>query len=157
MQKRTNPIKGCGKAKEQITAYIGDQFVIPHDCKHIALLGCTPHPTQYLMDHDNNKELIRNIHIEDFLDIEYVTDSFVRTFEICKNEQIDHLIIAYLPIYFVRMRPILGDQFVPYSRMFLNNIVPEIKKLIEHAAHRTGYIAKTILISPTDQELSAHS
>ncbi len=140
--------------QRQITAYTGDQFVIPHECKHIALLGCTPHPTQYLMNHDNKKELIRNLHIQDFLDIEYVTDSFVRTFEICKKEQIDHLVIAYLPIYFVRMRPLLGNSFVANCRMFLNNIVPEMSKLIANAIQQTGYQGTATLIAPPDYQLA---
>ena len=142
------------KQYTSLSIYTGDHFFIPDECKHLALIGCTPHPTQYLVDHGNNKELIRNLHIDDFLDIEYVTDSFVRTFEICKEQRVDHLIIAYLPIYFVRMRPILGNTFVSDCRMFLNNIVPEISKLIARALQQTEYQGKATLIVPPDSQLA---
>lgn len=137
-----------------IVAYTGNHFFVPHECKHLALLGCTPHPTHYLANHGNDKELIRNLHIADFLDIAYVTDSYVRTFELCKEREIDHLLIAYLPIYFVRMKSMLGDQFVQYSRLYFKRIIPEITELIKKAQEQTDYQGKTTLIMPTDREMA---
>lgn len=141
-------------AKEQVTTYTGDHFIIPHECRHIALLGCTPHPTQYLAEHGNNADCLRNISINNFLDIAYVADSFNETFKVCKKQGVDHLIIAYLPIYFMRMRAVLGNQFVTYCRMFFNSIVPEMKQLIKHAAQQTEYTGKITLIIPPDYQLA---
>lgn len=92
--------------------------------------------------------------MDDFLDREYVRDSFVRTFNVCKQQGVDHLIIAYLPIYFVRMRPVLGDQFVASCRMFFSNIMPDMTKLIEEAAWQVGYTGHATLIIPPDYQMA---
>lgn len=141
-------------AKEQVTIYTGDHFSIPHDCRHIALLGCTPHPTQYLAEHGNNANCLRNMSIDSFLDVAYVTDSFDETFKICKKQGVDHLIIAYLPIYFIRMRTVLGNQFVTCCRIFFDRIIAEMKQLIEHAAQQSEYTGKITVIIPPDYQLA---
>lgn len=142
------------KKEPVIASYTSDTFTIPLECKHLALLGCTPHPTRYLEEHGNDAALLHSLRIQDFLDLDYVTDSFIRTFELCKEKEIDHLLIAYLPIYYVRMRPILGDQFVHYCRVYFTKVVPALLQVIEQAQQQTNYYGKTTLITPTDKALS---
>jgi len=138
----------------QVTVYTGDQFTIPDSCKHIALIGCTPNPTNYLAEHGNNPDCLKGLRASDFLDAAYVQDSFERTFAICKELGVDHLVIAYLPIYFVRMRPVLGDQFVCFCRMFLTNITADMTSLIKKAAQQAGYAGQATLIIPMDYQLA---
>ena len=92
--------------------------------------------------------------MDDFLDREYVRDSFVRTFNVCKEQGVDHLIIAYLPIYFVRMRQVLGGEFVASCRKFLSTITSEMTKLIEDAAQQADYKGQATLIIPPDYQLA---
>src|SRR5271154_6740858 len=89
----------------RVDAYVGDYFFIPDNCKHIALIGCTPNPTDYLKEHRNTPGILQTVALHDFLDMEYVRDSFDRTFLRCIEHGVEHLVIAYLPIYYVQMRP----------------------------------------------------
>lgn len=141
-------------ANRQVQASVSEQFTIPTGCEHIALIGCTPHPTEYLKQHNNDPSCLKTIRIHDFLDREYLADSYERTCLICKEQQVDHLIIAYLPIYFMRMRALLGDQFVRCCRKFLSNIKNDMVAVIEAAAQKVGYTGQVTLILPSDQQLS---
>ena len=138
----------------QIHAYIGDEFRIPEQCKHIALLGCTPHPTNYVKRHANNPELLDSIKLGDFLDLDYLGDSFNRTFMLCKENDIDHLVIAYLPIYYLGMHQLLGDGFVKSCRLFLDRIIKEIVPFIEKEAQKVGYRGQITVIVLPDYQLA---
>ncbi len=136
-----------------VRVYTGDQFDIPADCKHIALLGCTPNPTNYIREQLNNGDLLAHIKLDDFLDIPYLQDSFARTLLLCKEDAIDHLIIAYLPIYYLELRQLLGSHFLEGCRKFLVCIIPQIQVLIAQAIKQVDYTGKVTLIIPTDCQL----
>lgn len=139
--------------QHQVQVYSGDSFVVDPHCKHIALLGCTPHPTTYLKEDKNRQISLENIKIADFLEVDYLLDSFSRTILLCSQEHIDHLVIAYLPVHFIEMRELLGDQFISQCRMFLNRIGAEIKPIIEQTVEALGFKGNISLILPTDYSI----
>ena len=141
-------------SSSKINIYTGDYFNVPENCKHIALIGCTPHPTNYLKNKDNKFELLHNIKLNDFLDIEYLNDSFQRTFKICSDNKVDHLVIAYLPIYYIGLRQVFGNQFVRSCRVFLYRIIKEIESIIQNTSKSAGFAGNITLILPTDSELA---
>lgn len=141
-------------SSQRVCVYTGDSFFIPHETKNLALLGCTPHPSAYLARYDNNSKLLSTITLNDFLDKDYLCDSFKRTFTLCKEHHIDHLLIAYLPIYYLAMYKQLGTQFVKNCRTFLDQILKEIPLLIEQIIREVDFKGKVTLIAPPDYQLS---
>jgi hypothetical protein len=141
------------KKETKLNIYKGNAFTIDSPCKNLALLGCTPHPTNYLQDKDNKLQTLRNIKLADFLDIDYLRDSFERTFAICKNNNVDHLVIAYLPIYFIGLKQMLGEQFIEGCNAFFDNIIPDVKNVIKATSDKMGFVGKITLIIPTDFQL----
>jgi hypothetical protein len=137
----------------KFTVYTGDYFYIP-DCNNLGLLGCTPHPTEYLKNNNNNAELLKTITIEAFLDIDYLRDSFDRTFALCKDHSIDHLLIAYLPIYFYEMRQLLGDDFLSGCTVFLQRMSQQMPAIIKESSDRMEYQGKITLIIPPLHQLA---
>jgi hypothetical protein len=121
---------------------------------HIALLGCTPHPTAYLRKQGAHLSLLENIRLEDFLDIPYLQDSFHTTFIRCKEQAVDQLIIAYLPIYYMEMRTLLGVEFITGCHLFFKQLAPSIMQLIKMNAEAVGYDGTVTLIFPTDEQLN---
>ncbi len=140
--------------RQQVHAYVGDYFVIPSESKHIALLGCTPHPTEYIKKNNNSRQLLHTIKLADFLDIDYVRDSFKKTFSLCKEHDVDHLVIAYLPIYYSGMRKLLGEHFVDGCRIFFKRIIQEIIAIIEQSIVDTEFTGDVTLIIPPDYQLA---
>lgn len=114
----------------QVTMYRGTSFRVPPHCKQVAILGSTPHPTQFLAEGGTIQDL-KKINLEDFLDVEYLYDSFKNTLELCMYNNIDHLVIAYLPAHFVAQRaayPLpVYEQAMDH---FLRRIGPQIKNVI---------------------------
>ncbi|MFA6066334.1 MAG: hypothetical protein WC707_04115 [Candidatus Babeliaceae bacterium] len=145
--------KYINERSKRVLVYTGDQVILTHHAQHVALLGCTPHPTAYLKRNNNNGELLRTLKLEDFLDIEYLKNSFERTFSCCKEQKIDHLIIAYLPVYYVDMRELLGKDFVQYCRVFLNRMAQEMPDIIEKTARASAFTGTTTLVIPPDYQL----
>lgn len=137
-----------------VQVYTGDTFYIPAGCRNLGLLGCTPHPAHYLKEHGNDAQLLETITLSTFLDVDYVRDSFDRTFALCNVHQIDHLLIAYLPIYYIGLKQQLGDQFMSGCRHFFSRIVPEITSLITKSAVAVGYHGGVTLIIPPDYQLA---
>ena len=140
-------------SSETVLVFFGDMVVIPKGTTHIGLLGCTPHPTTYLKTTQGSVNQLAYITGEDFLDMEYVLDSFVRTFTECNEQGIDLLVIAYLPIYYVGMRGILGNRFVEGCRTFLMAIAADMQHLIERAVAQTNYQGLVMLVLPPDYQL----
>ncbi len=138
----------------RVNAYVGDYFFIPDNCKHIALLGCTPNPADYFKEHFNCTGILQTIALHDFLDMKYVKDSFDRTFLRCIEQGVEHLVIAYLPIYYVQMRPLLGDSFVQDLSIFLAHIIMEITPIIKQSADYVQYNGGITLIIPPQYQLS---
>ena len=145
-------IFGNYTADINIYCYTGDSFYIPQKCTNIALLGCTPHPMAYLRKHDDAD--LKNLTLNDFLDRDYLIDSFIKTFLICNERHIDHLIIAYLPIHFVEIRQLLGNQFISQCPIFLNNIAQEVKQIIEKVKKDVGFENEVTLIIPPMHQLA---
>ncbi len=124
-------------ASHGVAIYTSESFCVPHQCKSLALLGCTPHPTVYLSQHKNPKPM-KDLTLEDILDLAYLKDSFTQVLSICANTKIDHLLIAYLPIYFVKMRQLLKEAFVDECKMFLDTIGPQIATFIRDLKKELG-------------------
>lgn len=129
---------------------------IPPTTSRLGLLGCTPHPTVYLKNFANATQrmlAIEKIDISDFLDIDYLKDSFTKTFLICKDQQIDHLVMAYLPIYFVDMQILLENDFLKASQIFLAGMKSQITPLIDSAAKTAGFTGSFQLVLPTAEQI----
>jgi hypothetical protein len=143
-----------GARSEKIEIYTGDCFCIPQNCKNLALLGCTPNPTNYLKEQTDIANVLQTITLDDFLDIDYLQDSFDQTFALCKEHGVDHLLLAYLPIYYIGMHELLGNQFVSGCRIFLNRIIKNIAPIIEKCSANSGFKGKITLIIPMDYQLA---
>src|ERR1700689_2328388 len=71
------PRRLMDKAVDQtVTVISGGTYQVPSSCKHLALLGSTPHPTQYLHDHDMDYNRLWRLQLEDFIDVEQLQESF---------------------------------------------------------------------------------
>ncbi len=138
----------------KINVYTGDNFVIPANCKKLAFTGCTPHPSKYLKEKNGGIELLKTITLNDFLDVEYLRDSFDRTFSLCKQHEADHFLLAYLPIYYIEMHPILKEDFMQGCRIFLDRIVDDIVELMQESMDRIGFNKEVTLVIPTDYQIA---
>ncbi len=136
-----------------VTCYTGNHIYLKRDDKHVAFLGCTPHPTKYLKELPNHHIAILNeITLSKIIDIDDLFDSFCKTLFICKNNNVDHLIIAYLPIYFMELKQLLGKNFIQGIQQFFKNIVPSIIMLISQAKIHSRYTGNiTLILPPVDQ------
>ncbi len=133
----------------EVALITGSTFTVSQGVKRVALLGCTPHPTVYLSQ-EYPKELA-NLRLEDFLDLAYLKDSFSQVLKICKDHQVDHLLIAYLPIYFVKMRQLLKERFVKECHAFLQTIAPQIAKFVRELKKELGItVPVTIMVPPQE-------
>lgn len=137
----------------RVSVHVADHCVIPRGVTHVGLLGCTPHPTNYLKNNPEGINGLADITIGDLLDVPYVYDSFVRTFTACKQHTIEHLIIAYLPVYYVGMRALCKDRFVSSIKTFLTAIIEDMRSLITKAAHVTNYQGSIVLLLPPSYQL----
>lgn len=132
----------------QVAMYRGTSFCVPHRCKHLAILGSTPHPTQFLAQSGTMDDL-RKIRLADFLDIEYLHDSFKNTLKLCMHNNIDHLLIAYLPGHFVAQRAAYALPVYERSmNSFLERIGPQIAAMIRTVAHEIGCEIPVTLVLP---------
>ncbi|HEX2977760.1 MAG TPA: hypothetical protein VHO47_01430 [Candidatus Babeliales bacterium] len=136
---------------ERVRIYTAINFEIPKNCKTLGIIGCTPHPTQYLKD--NPHASFDQISLQEFLDVAYMEDSFYKTFEQCKQQNIDHLLIAYLPIYFVEMKRLKDAHFIKTCRSFFSSIKEEVKELIKKTAKKSNYLGEITLILPAEEQL----
>jgi hypothetical protein len=135
-----------------ITIYQGSRFKIPSGTKNLALLGCTPHPTAYVQKH-GCATCLRELRLEYFLDIEYLKDSLKQVFHLCKENKVDHLLIAYLPIYFVALRTCLKETFLEGCTLFFKAIMPQINELIQTLAQECSFSIPITLLLPSQTEL----
>lgn len=136
-----------------VTCYTGNHIYLKRDDKHVAFLGCTPHPTKYLKGLPNDhKAILNEITLSNIIDIDDLLDSFCKTLFICKNNNVDHLIIAYLPIYFMELKQLLGKNFIQGIQEFFKNIVPSIILVISQAKSHSRYTGNiTLILPPVDQ------
>ena len=139
-------------ASQGIVYYTGSTFQVPKGCARLALLGCTPHPTAYLSQKPLPKRL-SELTLEDILDMSYLEDSFSQVLKICKDEKVDHLLIAYLPIYFVKMKQLLKDAFIKEAQGFLKAVAPQIASVISNLKHKLGITLPVTLVLPTQEAL----
>lgn len=132
----------------QVIMYRGTSFRVPRTCKHLAILGSTPHPTQFLAKGGTVHDL-KKINLEDFLDIGYLRDSFKNTLQLCMQNNIDHLVIAYLPAHFVAQRAVyplsMYEQVIDH---FLKRIGPQIKNIISMVLDEMECTMPVTLIMP---------
>lgn len=138
--------------EKNVNIYTSEIFYIPKNVKHLALLGCTPQPGKFVQQ-KCNVEALKNIKLNEFLDIEYLRDSFTTVLTLCKNNNIDHLLIAYLPVYFVDLKQILGSQFIEGSIDFFNAIKPQIQNLLQDIQNDMHCAVPITIIIPTIAKL----
>ncbi len=137
---------------ERVNVYTGTTFFIPAQVRNLALLGCTPQPSIYLQNKDNRR-FLSSIKLNKLLDIDYLKDSFEQTITLCKHNSVDHLLIAYLPIYFSDIKQSNPETFIDDCTTFLENIAPQIKTLIEEIMKTMDYSIPVTIILPTRKEL----
>lgn len=135
-----------------VTRSTGTTFAVPQGCKRLALLGCTPHPTEYL-SHKKDPKTMANLTLKDFLDRDDLKDSFTQVLKICEDNKVDHLLIAYLPIYFVSMRKLLQERFVDECEIFLHTIAPQIADVIKTLKKELGISVPVTLVIPSREAL----
>lgn len=126
-------------------------FTVVPGYKRVALLGCTPHPTAYLSQ-SNHKEMA-HLELKDFLDLAYLKDSFIQVLKICEDQKIDHLLIAYLPAYFVKMRQQLKEQFVKECQIFLHTVAPQIATFIRKLKKELALTVSVTIVVPPRESL----
>jgi hypothetical protein len=131
-----------------VTHTIANSFIIPYHTKRLGLLGCTPHPAQYIKMHGYSRKKMRTLKLDDFLDIDYLRDSFDQVLLLCKQHVIDHLIIAYLPIYFADMHQLIHHNFVAGVQSFFKSIAPQMRNLIKEEADRLNCTTNITIIVP---------
>ncbi len=131
-----------------VTIYRGTSFRVPRACKNLAILGSTPHPTQFLAQGGTVNDL-KKIKLEDFLDVPYLRNSFKNTLQLCMKNKVDHLLIVYLPAHFVAQR---AAYTLPVYKQaiehFLKRIGPQIKNIICKVAGEMGCKIPVTLIMP---------
>ncbi len=133
----------------RVKVYRGDSFRVPRTCKHLAILGSTPHPTQFIANQTGTIDSLKKIKLSDFMDVEYLRDSYKNALFLCMHNQVDHLLIAYLPAHFVELRADYDTHiYVQAIRNFLKSITPQIKALIREVAQEIGCITPVTLVTP---------
>ncbi len=132
-------------APQDVFVHTATSFNVPVQCSKLGLLGCTPHPANYLKAGGTKLDL----KLSDFIDIEDLKDSFTQALKLCEQHHIDHLLIAYLPIYFVETRSILKERFVPECQRFFQSIGPQIKGLIASLKKELNIAIPVTLIIPS--------
>lgn len=132
-----------------ITCKTSNAFTVSHHTKRLGLLGCTPHPTQYIKTHGYSPKKMRAIKLDEFLDIDYLRDSFDQVLLLCKQHTIDHLVIAYLPVYFVDMHQLVHHNFVSGVQSFFKSIAPQMKNLIKEEADKLNCTTNITIVMPS--------
>lgn len=146
-------LSGQTIAHSAVTHKTSNSFKVPHSTKRLGLLGCTPHPAQYIKTHGYNRKKMRTIQLADFLDVDYLRDSFDQVLLLCKQHNIDHLLIAYLPVYFIDMHELVHHQFVTASSRFLRTIVPQMEQLIKEEVHKLDCNSSITIVVPPRSSL----
>ncbi len=89
--------------------------------------------------------------LEDLIDINDLEDSFKQVLHLCIKNKVDHLLIAYLPIYFVKMKMLTGKKFIEQSHEFMTIIAPQVARFIENIAQKEQItIPITIVVPPKE-------
>ena len=137
------------RVPSRIEVYTGESITLSNKDRKIGFLGCTPHPTRYLQSQQHPLRALQDVTLATIIDTDDVQDSFNKTIELCVQHDIDHLFIAYLPIYCIDMRPILQHQFVEGCMLFFERIHAEILPFIHNAITAYGYDGNVTLILPS--------
>jgi len=142
--------KNTKNNERTITIMQSNIFDIPSNTKRLGIIGSTPHPTVFL-----NKRgypyLPKNL--SEFIEVESLRDSFEKTIVLGKQQGIDHLLIAYLPIYYSKIKKQLKDKTPLYINQFLKIIIPEIKEILENCLVKHSIPFQVTLILPTIERL----
>jgi len=137
--------------QQQVTVSQTGLFYVPKNCKHLGLLGSTPHPTLYV-----KKQKQFNLHeikLPDFLDTAALKDSFAKTVQLCEKQGIDHLLIAYLSVYYANLKKEFGERVSSMMSIFLRSIAPQIRELIQDVLISMHSTLPVTLMLPTYNEL----
>ncbi len=137
-----------------VTIYRGNTFRVPRSCKHLALLGSTPHPTAFLSKQNYSINSLRKLPLSRFLDVDYLKESFKQALTQCTEAHIDHLLITYLPAHFYEMRAHLpAYEYERGIRYFLRSIKPQIASLITEVADELKCSFPITVVLPTKKSI----
>ena len=87
------------------------------------------------------------------MDITALKDSFAKTVQLCEKQGIDHLLIAYLPVYYAKLKNEFGERVSSTMSIFLRNIAPQIRELIQDILISMHSALPVTLMLPTYNEL----
>jgi hypothetical protein len=137
----------------QVTMHTTSAFHVPSTCRNIAILGSTPHPTRFLSKNKILEDLSK-IDLNDFLDLEYLRDSFEDTLDLCMNHGVDHLLIAYLPGHFVEQRASCSlARFEKSMNAFVKRVGHQVSKVFSAVAKKKKCTIPITLILPPRETL----
>ncbi|MBA3953786.1 hypothetical protein H0X48_00495 [Candidatus Dependentiae bacterium] len=129
-------------------------FIPQVSTRRLGIIGCTPHPTYYLKKNGYILSSFNKLALNDFLDREYLADSYRELFVLCKKHCIDELLIAYLPIYFADLGLTFKDNTSMVVERFFKIIMPELRVIIEQSLQLSGYTGKVSLVLPTSDKFA---
>jgi hypothetical protein len=139
---------------KKIEVLKADSFSISSSCRRIALLGATPNPTFYLKSKDDWFTAISRIILKDFLNEEFLLDSYCRVLNICNEQFVGTVILAFLPSYYADIRYKLKEHFIEGIETFFERIIPQIYSLLEKAIEKTEFKGNIVLALPTEKQLN---
>lgn len=139
---------------QPVSLISSNKFRISNNIKRLAIMGCTPHPSSYLEKNIDKKISLKNLKLKDFLDIQDLEDSLEQLIKCCMDNQADHLLIAHLPIHYVKLKEMLGNNFIKEMTYFLNSIGPEMKEIVTKVKNKLKYEKNITIILPAKESLA---
>lgn len=130
------------------------RFVVPGNCKRIALIGATPNPTLFLQNNRSAATHLGCIRIDDFIDVSYLKDSFEQLLKLCVDLRVDHLVFAYLPVYYSKIQEEYGDKTPKMIEAFLTSLVPQMRNAIIDVVRKCGINVSVTIMPPVTDEIN---
>ncbi len=143
-----------GVSGSNIVVLRSNRFIVPDNCKRIALLGATPNPTLFLQSNRSAAGQLGRIRIDDFIDVSYLSDSFEEVLKLCVEQRIDHLVLAYLPVYYSKIREEYGEKAPQMIETFLASIVPQMREIIADVARKNTINIAVTIMPPVAHEIN---
>jgi len=136
---------------QPVSLIYATDFNIKNNIRNLAIMGCTPHPTNFLQKNQNIS--LKNINLKEFLDIQDLENSFEDLINCCRDNEVDHLLIPYLPVHYIKLKEILDNNFIKEITYFLDSSSAEIKEIITKVKNKLNYDKNITIILPTKKSL----
>jgi hypothetical protein len=143
-----------------VTIYQGSTYTLPHNCPNLGLLGCTPHPSAYLkkLAAENSASVskldLSKLMLTDFINLDDLKDSFTETLLLAKTHKIDHILIAYLPVYFIATKRLIKQDAAKRIQSFLISCGNQIGELVKKLQEELSIFIPITIVLPTKQALN---